>query len=152
MWSGIPFGLMGEMLEKDGNPWRGMVYGMTNRLGWSAGSNPEPIWKTWDAFGIEGSEMVGYWSSHCPVKTDNKNVLATVYKKKGEALIALASWADTTTNVQLQFDWQALGINPSKATIQAPAITNFQPMRSFKYGEPIPVEKNKGWLLVVKEK
>jgi len=27
--SGIPFGLMGEMLEKGGNPWRGMIYGMT---------------------------------------------------------------------------------------------------------------------------
>ena len=30
--SGIPFGLMGEMLEGGGNPWRGMLFGMTNRL------------------------------------------------------------------------------------------------------------------------
>ncbi len=33
--SGIPFGLMGEMLEKGGNPWRGMTFGMTNRMPWS---------------------------------------------------------------------------------------------------------------------
>ena len=29
--SGIPFGLMGEMLEGGGNPWRGLVFGMTGR-------------------------------------------------------------------------------------------------------------------------
>ncbi|MEN6455119.1 MAG: glycoside hydrolase domain-containing protein, partial [Prolixibacteraceae bacterium] len=29
--SGIPFGLSGQMLEGGGNPWRGMVYGITNR-------------------------------------------------------------------------------------------------------------------------
>jgi hypothetical protein len=33
--SGIPFGLMGEMLEKGGNPWRGMLFGMTRRLPWA---------------------------------------------------------------------------------------------------------------------
>ena len=49
--SGIPFGLYGEMLEGGGNPWRGMVYGMTNRLGW--GGDPRPIWKFWDDFGIQ---------------------------------------------------------------------------------------------------
>ena len=27
--SGLPFGLMGEMLQDNGNPWRGMVFGMT---------------------------------------------------------------------------------------------------------------------------
>ncbi|MGH7658471.1 MAG: glycoside hydrolase domain-containing protein, partial [Gemmatimonadales bacterium] len=33
--SGIPFGVMGEMLQDGGNPWRGMVFGMTNRLPWA---------------------------------------------------------------------------------------------------------------------
>ncbi len=150
--SGIPFGLMGEMLQGDGNLWRGMVYGMTNRLGWSDGSDPRPLWKTWDAFGMKGSEMVGYWSSHCPVKTSDTHVLVTVYKKKGAALIAVASWADTTENIQLEIDWKALGINPAKAVVEAPAIKNFQPAQSFAVGEAIAVEKNKGWLLWVREK
>lgn len=148
--SGIPFGLMGEMLEHDGNLWRGMVYGMTNRLGWSDGSDPRPIWQAWDAFGIKGSEMIGYWSSKCPVKTTDSSVLATVYKKQGTALIALASWADTTVNIKLQVDWKALGIDADKAVIEAAAINNFQPARRFAIDEAIPVEKNKGWLLVVK--
>ncbi|HET8634176.1 MAG TPA: glycoside hydrolase domain-containing protein, partial [Gemmatimonadales bacterium] len=33
--SGIPFGLMGEMLQDGGNPWRGMLFGMTARLPWA---------------------------------------------------------------------------------------------------------------------
>lgn len=148
--SGIPFGLMGEMLQGDGNLWRGMVYGMTNRLGWSDKSDPKPIWKLWNDIGMQGTEMIGYWSSHCPVKTTNDKVLATVYKKKGLALISVASWADADVDIQLTIDWKALGIDESKATIIAPAINNFQPAKTFAKGESFTVQKNKGWLIVVK--
>ena len=50
--SGVPFGLLGEMLEKGGNPWRGMLFGATSRLPWAG--DPRPLWKAWDAFGLEG--------------------------------------------------------------------------------------------------
>ena len=43
--------VMSEMLD-DPNPWRGMVFVMTTRLGWSG--NPRPIWKFWDEFGMRG--------------------------------------------------------------------------------------------------
>ena len=59
--SGIPFGLMGEMLEGGGNPWRGLVFGMTNRMPWSETADPRPIWKVWDEFGMEGARMIGWW-------------------------------------------------------------------------------------------
>ncbi|MEP6749436.1 MAG: glycoside hydrolase domain-containing protein [Bacteroidota bacterium] len=150
--SGIPFGLMGEMLQGDGNPWRGMVYGMTSRLGWSDKSNPKPLWSLWNDFGMQGTEMIGYWSSHCPVKTSDSTVLATVYKKKGMTLISIASWAVHTVQVQLKIDWKALGIDESKAVIIAPEIKDFQPAQHFSKDEMIPVEKNKGWLLLVNEK
>ena len=150
--SGIPFGLMGEMLQNGGNPWRGMIYGMTNRYPWTEDADPRPIWKAWDDFGMKGTEMIGYWSDNCPVKTDNKNVLATVYKKKGAALISIASWADTTVNIRLEIDWKKLGIDSSKASIVAPEIKNFQPARTFGLNDPIEVQKGKGWLLVIKEK
>lgn len=148
--SGIPFGLMGEMLQDGGNPWRGMVYGMTNRLPWSDGADPRQIWKLWDSFGIKGSEMIGYWSENCPVKTNNDKVLATVYKKNGTALISIASWADADTKVKLTIDWKKLGINPSKATITAPEVLKFQPAQTFNANDEIPVSKGKGWLLIVK--
>ncbi len=149
--SGIPFGLMGEMLEGGGNPWRGMIYGMTNRYPWTTEADPRFLWKAWDDFGIKGSEMIGYWSPRCPVKTDNPRVLATVYKKAGRTLVALASWAADDTSVHLQIDWSKLGIDPARARISAPAIHNFQEAHSFGGSDAIPVSKNKGWLLVVEE-
>jgi len=149
--SGIPFGLMGEMLQDGGNPWRGMIYGMTNRMPWTKNSDPRPLWKIWDEFRMKGSKMIGYWVGNNPVKTDNKNVLATVYKKNKSAMISIASWADADTNIKLNIDWKSLGINSSKAIIEAPEINNFQPNMIFQVDDEIPVTKNKGWLLIVKE-
>jgi len=150
--SGIPFGLMGEMLQNGGNPWRGMIYGMTNRMPWSDDADPRPLWKLWDEFGIKDSKMIGYWVESNPVKTDNNNVLATVYKKDSAVLVSLASWNSGNTSVKLNVNWKSLGINPDKAVITAPGINKFQPARTFAVGEEIPVEKNKGWLLIIKEK
>jgi hypothetical protein len=150
--SGIPFGLMGEMLQDGGNPWRGMVFGMTSRLPWAG--DPRPLWKVWDEFGIAGSEMIGWWVDANPVKTGRRDVLATVYLKKGKgagarALIALASWADEPVEVRPAFDWKALGLDPKRAVLRAPSIDKFQPAASFKPGEALRVEPGKGWLLLV---
>jgi hypothetical protein len=148
--SGIPFGLMGEMLQDGGNAWRGMIYGMTNRMPWSENADPRPIWKLWNDFGIKGSEMIGYWSENCPVKTSNAKVLATVYKKKGTALVSIASWADDDVKVKLNIDWKKLGIDPAKATITIPEIKNFQSAQQFSVNDELPVAKGKGLLLIVK--
>lgn len=148
--SGIPFGLMGEMLQGGGNPWRGMIYGMTNRMPWSDNADPRPIWKIWNDFGMEGSRMLGYWTDNCPVRTDNDKVLATVYKKNGAALVSIASWADGDVEISLQIDWKKLGIDPAKAKITAPVAANFQPGASFDINGKIKVAKGKGWLLLIK--
>ena len=148
--SGIPFGLMGEMLQGGGNAWRGMVYGMTNRIPWSDDADPRPIWKVWDSFGMKGTKMIGYWVDDNPVKTDHDKVLATVYKKDGAALVSIASWDDNDVDIQLNIDWKKLGIDPAKATITAPAIKNFQPAKTFGLNDKIRVEKAKGWLLIIK--
>ena len=54
-------------------------------------------------------------------------------------------------HVQLKIDWKKLGIDKNKATITAPEIKNFQPAKTFTINDKIPVEKNKGWLLIIKE-
>jgi len=149
--SGIPFGLMGEMLEGGGNPWRGMVYGMTNRMPWTENSDPRPIWKVWDDFGINESQMIGYWVESCPVKTNRKDVLATVYKKNGSSLISIASWANEDVAVQLNIDWKALGINPTKAKLVAPEVKSFQQSFTIKPNDSFSVPKGKGFLLILKE-
>jgi hypothetical protein len=145
--SGIPFGLMGEMLQDNGNPWRGMVYGMTGRLPWAG--DPRPLWKAWDAFGIVDSRMVGFWVDGRPVKTDRPDVLATSYVRDGRTMVALASWAKDAVDIRLAIDWKALGLDPASAKLEAPAIENFQEARTFAADQPIPVEPGKGWLIVI---
>ena len=66
--SGIPFGLPGQMLEGGGNPWRGMVYGITNRPGW-VGNSPSGLWKFWDEYKIEDKIMTGYWEENSSCKS-----------------------------------------------------------------------------------
>jgi hypothetical protein len=148
--SGIPFGLMGEMLQDGGNAWRGMLYGMTSRLPWSG--NPAALWKFWDNVGIDDTEMIGYWSPSCPVKTDHDDILATAYVKKDKILISLASWAKENTNCRLLIDWKSLRLDPSKAQLVAPSIEDFQESAVFEPEDPIPVESGKGWLLVLSKK
>ncbi len=149
--SGIPFGLMGEMLQDGGNPWRGMIYGMTNRLPWSGNNDPRPIWKAWDNFDMKGTRMVGYWSPNCPVKTNNTEVLATVYQKAGAALISIASWDNKDATITLNIDWGKLGIDPAKATITVPQIQNFQTATTLNAQSEIVIQKGKGLLIVIKE-
>jgi len=145
--SGIPFGLMGEMLQDNGNPWRGMVYGMTGRLPWAG--DPRGLWKAWDEFGIADSRMIGYWVEGRPVTADRADVLVTTYRKDGGAMVALASWAKGPVTARLSIDWKALGLDPSAARIEARAIEGFQEARTFRADEPIPVEPGKGWILVI---
>ncbi|MGQ9610882.1 MAG: glycoside hydrolase domain-containing protein [bacterium] len=145
--SGIPFGLFGEMLQDNGNPWRGMIYGMTNRLGW--GGDPRNIWKVWDDFGIQESKMIGYWDETCPIKTSDDNVLATVYLKEKKALVSLASWSDKLTYIRLNVNWQTLGIDQEKAKLTAPEIPGFQSFATFYENDTIPVEPGKGWLIFI---
>jgi hypothetical protein len=146
--SGIPFGLMGEMLQDNGNPWRGMVYGMTGRLPWAG--DPRPLWKAWDGFGIVNSRMIGFWVDHRPVKVDRPDVLATSYLRDGRTMVAMASWAKEPVNVRLAIDWKALGLDPSTARLEAPAIENFQEARTFTADQAITIEPGKGWIIVIK--
>jgi hypothetical protein len=147
--SGIPFGLMGEMLEKGGNKWRGMVYGMTNRLPWG-GNDPSQIWEFWDEFGMEDTEMIGYWVKENPVKTNHDKVKTTLYRKKDNTmLIAVASWAENDVDVQLEIDWNALGIKP-RSLMQIPAIPDYQEEQTLRVKDTLTIPKGKGFLIVIK--
>jgi hypothetical protein len=147
--SGIPFGLFSEMLQGGGNPWRGMLYGMTNRLPWSG--DPRPIWKLWDDFGIAEAEMIGYWDKRCPVTTGRPDVLATVYRRKGRSLIVVAGWNKKPADVKLKIDFAALGLNPDTAVLHAPAIDRLQKEGVFKPAAALPVRPRGGWMLIIRE-
>ncbi len=148
--SGIPFGVMGEMLEGGGNPWRGMVFGMTNRLPWAG--DPRPLWRVWDDFGIGTARMDGWWDPRTPVRTGNADVLATSYVAANKALVAIASWAPDTARVRLQIDWKRIGVDSASAVIRAMSIRDFQPAAEFAPGDEIAVPPGKGWLLEVRKR
>ncbi len=145
--SGIPFGLMGEMLQDGGNPWRGMVYGITARAPWSG--DPAPIWKVWDSFGIQDSEMTGYWEAGCPITTNSKDVKATVYTKKSKALISIGNWSKKDVNVMLNINWAKLKIEKKTAKLTAPEIKEFQNAGVYSPDKPIKITGGKGLLLIL---
>lgn len=123
--SGIPFGLYGEMLRNCGNPYRGMVYGMSSRLAWLK-CDPTNIWNLWDYFNISGSKYIGYWDAANPANSGNKDVLASAYMKKDKVMIAMGNWTDKEQKINLEIDWQKLGIESTKAKIEIPEIKNLQ--------------------------
>ncbi len=125
--SGLPFGLMGEMLQDGGHPYRGMLYGMTARKYGS--SDPRPVWKLMNDFGIAESRMLGYWLPDPPVKTSQPRVLATTYvRPDGALLLALGSWSERDESVALDVDWEALGWEAPAlaAPAFAPAVEGLQ--------------------------
>ena len=148
--SGIPYGLMGEMLWEGGNKWRGMLYGMTGRNPGFDVDN-RPLWNFWDSFGMKDSEMIGYWVSDNPIKTGKEKTLATVYRHANgkKFLLSLATWEENDATIDLSTDWEKLGLDPEKATLYAPAIEGFQADQRWKPGERITISKGKGLLIII---
>ena len=148
--SGIPFGHMGDMLHGGGNPWLGMVFGMTTRLPWSTEGvtcNPVSIWKIWDEFDIYRALMKGFWELDPLVETGLPDVKSTAYIHKDKVLISIGNFSEKVEEVGLQIDWDQLDLSPEQTVLRAPEIEDFQEARTFETGDPIPVAPRKGWLL-----
>jgi len=148
--SGLPFGLMGEMLEKGGHPYRGLVYGMTSRI--YGNIDMRPIWKLFDDFDIANSEMLGYWVDRSPIKTNVRNIKSTVYVQNNKVLIAIGSWSEKEEKVPLQIDWDALGMDKNNARLISPEIEGLQKSETFDIDQSVPVEKNQGLILILELK
>lgn len=146
--SGLPFGLMSEMLD-GANPWRGMVFGETARHPWSG--DPRGLWKGWDEYGLQGTEFLPFFVADNPVRTGQPDVLATVYRRPGRSFVALGSWAPDERRVTLAFDWKRLGLDPARTMLYAPAIAGMQDERRWRPEESIPVAAKRGWFLIVDE-
>ncbi|RPH36076.1 hypothetical protein EHM92_05120 [bacterium] len=146
--SGIPFGLPGQILNEGGNPWRGMLYGITNRLPWAG--DPSHLWKFWDSHSIQTKTMIGYWDNQSPVKTGNDLIKATVYKGSGESIIAVAGWGQEDIPCALQIDWPALGLDPKRCSIAMPAIPGFQDERKDVALDRLVIPAGKGFLITAR--
>jgi|WetSurMetagenome_2_1015567.scaffolds.fasta_scaffold04513_4 hypothetical protein len=149
--SGIPFGLPGQMLEGGGNPWRGMVYGITNRPGW-VGNSPAGLWKFWDEYKIENKIMEGYWEEEAPVIVSNSSVKASVYKGDGESIISVANWTDRQQVASVKVAWSKLGMDPALTDIFIPDIQGFQSGQKSISLEKITIPGKEGYLIVLRKK
>ena len=146
--SGVPFGLLGEMLEKGGNPWRGMLFGATSRLPWAG--DPRPLWKAWDAFGLAGSRMEGWWvPGHAGADGSSGGARHDATFSR-----AARSWPSPAgRRSRSMWPWPSTGRRSAstraRARITAPAIEAFQPPAAFAPTDRIRVEPGRGWLLVI---
>lgn len=109
--SGIPYGVPGQMLQDGGDLYEGMLYAMNNRYGWGY-TNAVDMYKLWDEFIIEDSQMLGYWHSKNPITTDNKNVRTTVYKKGESALLCVYNFSNKKEHFHFLTNKELLGFAP----------------------------------------
>ncbi len=148
--SGIPFGLMGEMLEGGGNPWRGMVFGMTGR---APAVDNRPLWQFWQDYGLERARMAGFWDPGAPVRTSHPGVLATSWSGDDGMVVALASWAEETVDVTLEFggthDGGTVPFPLQALPLYAPAIAGFQTAAGYAPGQAIRIDPRRGLLLTI---
>lgn len=141
--TGIPFGLTGEMLGPGGgNPWRGMVFGMSCRMGWQQGGDPTALWKAWDDIGLTGSNMKGWWESDCGIRTGRDLVKATLFENGSRRFIAVASWEKEEVSVTLDCSFPVSGYHAS-------AIRDFQEEAFFSAEAALRLPAGKGLLLEV---
>ena len=152
--SGIPFGLMGDMLHRGGNRWLGMQYGMTVRHPWLTDGvicDPRPIWKVWDDFGIEDSKMVGFWESNPAITATDNEIKVSTYIKNGTTLLSIGNYSTKDKIAMLSINWEQLGLDPNKITIECPSIKDFQESRDIFIENGIPIESKKGLIIVLKQ-
>lgn len=147
--AGIPFGIPGEMLEKGGHPFRGMVYGMTTRV--YGQYDPSALWLFFDEFGIADSRMLGYWVDDAPIKTNKEDIKSTIYLQEDKAMIAIGSWSGKNELVELDIDWKDLGWDRINYRLYSPAMEGLQNFEEFEIGQPVVVEKNEGKILVLEK-
>lgn len=150
--SGIPFGLMGDMLHRGGNRWLGMQYGMTVRYPWMTDGllcDPRPVWKTWDEFGIQHAGIYGFWENQPMVEASGEGVKATVYTRENKALISVGNYTDQPQETSLRIDWKRMGIDSAKARFTIPAIPDFQESQVLSTEETFTIPPRKGLLIIV---
>ncbi|MBE6569883.1 MAG: hypothetical protein E7658_06680 [Ruminococcaceae bacterium] len=148
--SAIPFGVMSEMLQGGGNPYRGMVFGETARLG----TQPVvyEILKVQREFDMTDTRMLGFWNPECPVVAENDRIKATAFvKEDGRALVAMANWYPDKRSSMVTVNKEQLGIE-GDYEFYAPAIEGFQEETVFSSMDMIPFEKNKGWIFLLRRK
>lgn len=132
--SGLPFGLTGEMLQNGGNPWRGLLFGMTSRYGWYG--DPRSLWEFFETFGTEGLRLESDFDTPALRQPDSRIRVTRFSNAQGKFLLALASWHPEETAVSLPGCWRA------------PEIPGFQQEARYPAGTALPLKPGEGVILL----
>jgi len=144
--SGLPFGIMSEMLEGSCNVWRGMLFGITARYPYHlnyTSPSPVPVWNMRKDF--EDSEMIGFWEDEQPIYADNHNIKCTVYKKGDKYLCCFANYGENEASFNL------CGDVLSDKKIYAPEMKDIQEAKSLSANETISLPRLGGIMLIVEQ-
>lgn len=140
-FSSIPMGMMSEMLQDGGNPYLGMIYGATGRFSRAdMEKSPAPMWKLWSDFGIADAQMKGYWSEDAVICCSNPKVKATAYVRDGKTLVVLGNFDSAEQSSTITIDWQAIGLDQSKAKASMPDLGYMQSLGSIDISAPIKIK------------
>ena len=142
--SGLPFGLMSEMLEGDCNVWRGMLYGMTSRYPYcSSVPSPVPIWNMRRRF--DDAQMIGFWEDEKPVWADHEDVFCTTYydKENDRLLCCFANFGDREASFHM------CGTMLENRSVTAPFIENIQDERVINASECITIPQKGGIMVII---
>jgi len=124
-----------------GNPFRGLLFGMTDRWGW--GGNPLGLWKFFDEVKLGDMELVGWWDDECPVKvTGSDEIKASVWKGRERTVLVIANFAKEPRTAQLRYDggkvkWTRPEIAGVQKSADAPDLS-----------APVEIPGNGGMILV----
>ena len=149
--SGIAFGIPGEMLGR-GDPFRGLLFGMTDRLGW--GGNPTGLWRFFDETRLVDAELVGWWDEANPVSvTGAPDVKASVWKGAACTVLVIANFANEPRTATFAFDQAKLGFDGAQAGWEHPAIAHVQEAGSAPdFKSPVALPANGGFILVARKR
>lgn len=144
--SGLPFGLMSEMLEGSCNVWRGMLFGMTSRYPfyrYYGGASPVPVWNMRKAF--DKADMIGFWEKEQPIYVDNRDVLCTVYRdnESERYLCCFANFGKGAAHFKL------CGMELSGKHIYAPFMEAIQDEQTFDVHTTFVVSEKGGLMLII---
>ena len=135
---------MSEMMDT-GNEYRGLTFGMTNRLGWETNeSDPLDIWKIFDDYDLGEAELIGWWDDRNDVVLSNYAVRATEYILKDKKYVAVANFSsdEQETEIYMKGD--------EHYSFYAPDIERFQ--RGQTVCGSVKLKGGEGLFLIVNKK
>lgn len=140
--SGIPFGQMSEMMNT-ANQYRGLLFGMTNRLAWETNkSTPEIVWEIFDRYNLGEATLTGWWDNSLKVKSSNQQILVSKYTVEDKIYLAVANFSNEIQETEIIVE------DTPNCTLHAPNIENFQTEQSFN--GKISLDGGKGLFLILK--